>query len=1341
MGNGSFVTTGYAVTGFADINGDGKDDSYTVSAPQSPSFPSDSCVNVYLSRGDGSYLAGPPLPCTLTSLVNNPGFADINGDGIADFYDWASDGNIRVFLANSVMPDLITSVANGLGEQKQLAYASLTDGSVYVPALVQTYPYRAVNDHTYVVSVMRKSDGLGGLATTSYVYGGQMMHVTANERLGFGWIQRAEPDGSWVNDFYNLDVNRFGTLRESSTYVPGGTGGVMVKHTINNWQTGTSVYSRIMIRLFDITEETYELNGSLVTQTKTNTVYDGYGYPTSTVVTQLDGRKKTTVNTYFHDETYWTLGLKTLEQVTAEAPSLTAETRTTSYSYYPGDGLLALETTEPTDSAYTLGKSYGYDAFGNHIRTTISGANIATRSTTHAYDSAGRFLTRTTNALGHFETLVYDPRHGQPTQHTGPNGLVTTWTYDGLGRKNLETRPDATTTTFDYAVCATGCPPQAVTRLTTTTTAKPTSVSHRDQLGREVQTATQGLNGNWIYKTTVYDQLGHAAQISSPYFLGEVPLYTVNEYDALQRVFRATAPGNRVTTTVYNGLTTTVTNPKNQATTIVKDSEGHVLDTIDAAANHTRSSYDAFGNAVQITDPAGNITTMRYDRLGRRLELNDPDRGQWSYVYNVLGLLTEQVDANGMGSTMTYDKLGRMRSRITSEGYSSWTYDTATYGKGKLASQSSPSASETYTYDSLGRLSTDTTSIGGITYTTTTTYDAFSRLLTLTYPVTGFTLYYVYDPYGHLTEVRKDNATGLRYWLAVSADAHGRLTGENLGNGLISQHGYDRATGDLQTINTSTFGGPTVQNSTYTYDALDNLTARTWWDGTAFRTETFGYDPLNRLTAVTGPAAKTYAYYPDGNLQSKSDVGTYTYPTNGIHPHAVTGVTGALNTTYTYDANGNMLTGNGRTIAYTSFNKPKTIDNGDPATLTYDANFNRLVKSNGNGTTIYIGRRYERLDNGSSTVQRHFIYAGNALVGIYTQGSNTRYLHTDHLGSVDTITNETGGVVNRYSYDAHGKGRYANGTDTSIYIFIGGGRRGYTGQEQENEVGLINMNAREYDPLIGRFITPDPLGTQGDPHPYAYANNNPLRYTDPTGTSYVDPFGGFAYSQHTLQYDSSGTFRNDWLQQDMNSYSNAVFQSFDRQMQQSYNAFNSSLSLSVSGGGGLSLTSFNTNYNPGGLSYTNILNTPGAGVPTGTPDFSRMTQPKDNSDLRFTYGLQGSGEFGIKRLFNVNVDVDFGSREYSLIHPGKQYVNESYALTVGVGGYSVGLEASRNRQTYNFRYGVDSIDSYLRNVPFDVKPLFQTPGNMSSSELWKLNFGFSFGLGIEGTLDFDSLRQ
>jgi RHS repeat-associated protein len=148
----------------------------------------------------------------------------------------------------------------------------------------------------------------------------------------------------------------------------------------------------------------------------------------------------------------------------------------------------------------------------------------------------------------------------------------------------------------------------------------------------------------------------------------------------------------------------------------------------------------------------------------------------------------------------------------------------------------------------------------------------------------------------------------------------------------------------------------------------------------------------------------------------------------------------------------------------------------------------------------------------------------------------SRYFHTDHLGSVDTITNETGAVVQRLSYDAFGKRRNANGTDAAT--ITAQTTRGFTRHEHDDEVGLVNMNAREYDPLLGRFATPDTI-VQFAHHSqsynrYSYVHNNPLSFTDPTGRGLgkwlkktVKKYGKTIVAAVAAYYGYTGI--SDWL--------------------------------------------------------------------------------------------------------------------------------------------------------------------------------------------------------------------
>jgi YD repeat-containing protein len=118
--------------------------------------------------------------------------------------------------------------------------------------------------------------------------------------------------------------------------------------------------------------------------------------------------------------------------------------------------------------------------------------------------------------------------------------------------------------------------------------------------------------------------------------------------------------------------------------------------------------------------------------MGRKIAMLDPDMGNWQYQYDVLGELVTQVDAKNQTVTLGYDVLGRVLTRSEPDLISSWTYDTAANGKGKLASTTSNNGySRTFTYDGFGRVKSISSIIDNPAspYVETTAYDAYGRVL------------------------------------------------------------------------------------------------------------------------------------------------------------------------------------------------------------------------------------------------------------------------------------------------------------------------------------------------------------------------------------------------------------------------------------------------------------------------------------------------------------------------------------------------------------------------------------------------------------------------------------
>ncbi|MGB4115344.1 MAG: RHS repeat-associated core domain-containing protein [Polaromonas sp.] len=168
------------------------------------------------------------------------------------------------------------------------------------------------------------------------------------------------------------------------------------------------------------------------------------------------------------------------------------------------------------------------------------------------------------------------------------------------------------------------------------------------------------------------------------------------------------------------------------------------------------------------------------------------------------------------------------------------------------------------------------------------------------------------------------------------------------------------------------------------------------------------------------------------------------------------------------------------------------------------------------GTTWYLngedsqGLTYEKETSAGGLIEhKHYASAGGVVFALFVQrtgnlgtqtASATRYFHHDHLGSIAVVTNEAGTVIERMAFDAWGKRRFVNGNTDSLDAITGQTTdRGYTMHEHLDEMGVIHMNGRIYDPLIGRFISRDPIGLDGGPNEHAYVEGNPIAKSDPTG--------------------------------------------------------------------------------------------------------------------------------------------------------------------------------------------------------------------------------------------------
>jgi RHS repeat-associated protein len=1141
----SFINVGDHLPFFiGDLNGDGKADIITKETTGN--------TEICYSRGDGSF------DCAVGPSITDPRtiFGNFTGDTNIAIMSGDSQGiNFQIYKNPILYPDLLTSIQTGIGGTTTYTYKTLTDG-IHTKSTGSVYPQKDVQPLMWVVATKNQDNGNGGQRGINYTYSGAKSDLSGRGYLGFANVTETDISASTVlSTDYNQSFPLTGSVAATHKGVLLSSKNITrtvsenffkYKYDILNY-TAPFQGTPTPIFLVQKQEVTYDLGtAALVTNTASNYQYDDSGNLVSETISTHDGystQKTYVVKNFTGDPTInpanWYLGQVMQVQQKNLKPDGKSITKTRAYTYNSNHHLTQ-EKIEPTNLTTYLTTDINYDGFGNVISKSISGSGLPLRSETYTFDSIGQFSIAKTNSYGQTASFSYDPKTGQPISMTDLNSLTKKWSYDVLGRKSVETSPDGTKISISYNLCtSTKCAPGQTYYIKSSKTGGATQILYFDNLDREIVSQISGARDKWIYKYKYYDNIGNVSKVSTN-TNGQPQYFTKFAYDQLNRVISETAPDSSQKTIAYDDLTITTKNNNGFIKKEIKDSSGRLVKVTDDSNKSIIYDYDAFGNLIKTTDSKGNVINIAYDILDHKISNSDGDSGASSFSYNAVGELLSTTDANGNTTTSTFDNLGRMLTQVTPEGTSTWIYDTAAHGVGKIASASRTNGyAKTYTYDSLSR-PTNVQVTMDTTYNISTTYDSFSRVSQLNYP-TGFGVKYKYDSFGHVIEI--DNAaTNALLWKVTNANANNNPLSETFGNNITTVKTYYPDTGRLQRSLATTSSGSSVQDLSFTYDYLGNVTSRNELINQttgATLLENFSYDNLNRLTSVSSPNSKTITYDELGNIITKSDVGTYTYGTGspGSPLHAVMSTTGATTFSFTYDNNGNMLTGNGRTATWASFNKPLTIANANNTiNFYYDTNLERYKEvastcKDYHGTTSstcvkYLinpapgtGIHFEKETNGSITTNRHYLYAGanNNIIGVYTtrsDGTNaTNYFHKDNLGTVNVITDAGGLVTERVSFDAFGKRRNVNGSDDPTNAIRSlATHQGFTLQEHLDDggLGLVHMNGRIYEPLLGRFMGADPIITEPTNmqslNRFSYVINNPLNLKDPSGYSWVSEF-------------------------------------------------------------------------------------------------------------------------------------------------------------------------------------------------------------------------------------------
>lgn len=832
--------------------------------------------------------------------------------------------------------------------------------------------------------------------------------------------------------------------------------------------------------------------------------YDTFGFAQTTQESNnVGGATKTTQTGYLHDTSLWLIGLTTTSSINGIA--------SVQNNYFANRLLQQVLEFGAVKSNYT------YNADGT-LATSFDALNNTTTYSlwyrglpTYQYLPGGGVATRNTNWDG---TLAI---------YTDPNGNPTGYGYNGVGRVTSIDLPGSWTDksiTYDFSGGELGSPAGATRQRLTHGRFEKTT--YFDALLRPVLIEERdSATGSAKYVRTTYNQQGLVSFESYPSSSYVASTGITSTYDALGRVVQrqASGPVTLETRSYLSGNRISVTDADGHTTTVTYDASGSP--TYDGAVaiaspegQSTSIARDVFGKVTSVTQygswSGGYSSATRifeYDGAQRICRRTDPEAGSTVWGYDAASRTAwEAKGQSGSGcvaqpsgaTTYTYDAKGRR----TGDDYPgsaddvAYIYDHAS----NLRHVNNPSAQREYTYNSLNLVESERAIVDGVPFDLAFAYSPLGHLSSRT--TLSRTVSYSPDAWGRPTQLGSyvtsisyhPNDLPSNYGLLYGGAPNGIVFSQTLDarqrpyqqeylatNGPIQKFQYAYTNGgDLTSIgdlSVGTYGANNMSATydglhrlressglwgtyTYTYDSLNNVRARTPLPG-YLGGLTYSYDALNRLVGVSGSVSRAYSYQSSGEI---SGDGARTFSINNIGQ--ITGVTGSASAVYAYDGNARRIKATvGGTTEYSMYSKDGLLAytwNG-----TYWTDFLSL-----NGQPLVEIKRTLGVDD-------------------------VTYLLPDLVGSPRTRVLSAG--YDTEHFDPYGE--KLNGVSEKI---------GYTGHAWDAETNLTYMEARFYDPKIGRFLSTDPVHfSDTDPftfNRYTYANNNPYKFTDPDGRQPIGQF-------------------------------------------------------------------------------------------------------------------------------------------------------------------------------------------------------------------------------------------
>ena len=755
--------------------------------------------------------------------------------------------------------------------------------------------------------------------------------------------------------------------------------------------------------------------------------------------------------------------------------------------------------------------TYDWTTYGRllSINGPLAANGSADDITSFTYDAQGDNRLTMTNPLGQVTVYGSYDANGRPGTMTDPNGIVTAFAYDDMGRVTTITVKHPTTSSLDAVTTIAYDAVGQVTGITLPST---------DQLIMEYNAAGQLTSmraASGERRDYAYDAMGNVASETVKRTDGSVSQRIKRTFDELGRLIGEATGPRRTARMAYDkvGNTTGATTPNGNATAQAFDALDRLVSTVAPDSGTTTQGYDARDNLTSHTDPKSVTTQFVYNGFGDVIQEVSPDRGTSTYWYDAAGAMIEAQDGRGQKVTYTRDHLGRVTSK-TPTGLSgetvTYTWDTgglsSSYDVGRIGAITDASGTTQYKYDHRGNMLIQQQGIGSSSAAQLGyEYDLADRVTQVTYP-SGRIVHYGYDGKGRVNLVETKASAGVGTWTVIASghayEPFGPVKAMTLGNGLsvANDWGNDGRLASRRLYRTS--GGTDLSSLAYAYDADDNVAAI--------------YDRLNDTNSLY------YGYDANGRLKLTSLVAgspaaaseSYSYASGTNRLSSVTNASGTRS--ISYDARGNTASESrpgsiGAVTGYDGYGRLTSYARTDIGSLSfvYNGQDDRVAMTSGTGTRRFLydpdGRVLGEYGASAADVHAEYIWAlpqaandnapfgggdgvgGYAPLAVATPDSGgtiqLNWVHGNHLGVPILTTDASGNPA----------------TTPNDYL-----APGFPGQSRVI-ADLYYNRYRDYDPSTGRYIQADPIGLAGGPNSYVYAENNPMRYVDPEGLQYRIP--------------------------------------------------------------------------------------------------------------------------------------------------------------------------------------------------------------------------------------------